>query len=235
MEIQQVLPTELSTTERGTQGFGSTDPSQATCAIIIHELQATPETPKTYPLLLLPSTVGGKTLRILFDPGSTNDFISDVCAHRLCLSQQPIHQTFEVQTVDSQPLVVTHSATLSICVQKHTFSLTAYVLPKSQFDIILGQPWIHRFLPRPNWSQYSLFLPEWNITWEGKPSFTPPVKAPALYHISAKGFDRALRKSGTGFVLLVKASTPDQTLAADHPLYPTIQAYQDTVFAPLPK
>ncbi|KAJ1966991.1 hypothetical protein H4R35_006844 [Dimargaris xerosporica] len=128
--------------------------------------------PLTIPLMLFHADFGQEQLTCLFDPGATNDFVSQQCVTKLQLPLQRARQPLTVQVANSTKMQVTHFVILDFLVNQKPFQLVGYVFNHPRYDLVIGQPWIQRYQPRPDWTAYSLSIPEPRTTIHGFLSFS---------------------------------------------------------------
>ena len=55
---------------------------------------------------------------------------------------------------------ITHTISLRLALGNHVEIITAYVIEKCKYDLILGLPWLERHAPYVDWNEHSLTFGE---------------------------------------------------------------------------
>ncbi|KAJ1648138.1 hypothetical protein IWQ61_010023, partial [Dispira simplex] len=97
-------------------------------------------------------------------------------------------------------------------------TMSTLIFPSLNYDVILGQPWIMDHLPQPSWSDYNLFLPHYQRTIQGYPSFTTEPfnqNSQSLELCSAHSFERYIRKNSLEIYLVILHQETDPPRPAE--------------------
>jgi transposase InsO family protein len=86
--------------------------------------------------------------RCLIDCGATHNFIAE---HLLPpdAELQPVQKT--VRVANGTTVTTKGKVKLSLWIRNSTFHITAWVFHTTQFDLVLGQPWLTQYNPVINW------------------------------------------------------------------------------------
>ena len=95
----------------------------------------------------------------LIDSGSSGDFISSTFVQNHNIPTQPSPHTNVVILADGTKQATSNMVTAaSLSIANYSAAVDLMVLPLSQYDIILGMPWLERTNPRIDWTSKKLEL-----------------------------------------------------------------------------
>jgi deoxyuridine 5'-triphosphate nucleotidohydrolase len=140
---------ELSETERGNSGFGSTGKTELT-SVDLSMIEAVSNSE----LLTFPGTINGHRVHILIDSGSKGNFISNRISEKLNIgSNAPLSHT--VTLADGSTFQASLLKGLFLNIFNYSEE-TEFLIAPIAHDIILGKPWLENINPTINWSQNTL-------------------------------------------------------------------------------
>ena len=180
--------------------------------------------------------IAGRNVRFLLDTGAGANFLAARVAETLgdILVPQVEEQSNKAQLPDGTQLRCSVSKPLPICLGHHRECMTFNVVPLQEFDVILGQPWLHqqhallsvhtgRVLLRPPHRKMVVLTAtnvERSVTLVRKdrkphqPTPTPvqiapqPTNQDSWAPLSAMQFKKAVRKGEECFVTFLQPTSP---------------------------
>jgi hypothetical protein len=155
----------------------------------------------------LQGSIGGQSIIILIDSGSSNSFLSSTVAAQLS-GVRRLHSPILVQVADGGSVTCTHELPMAEwSVQGYTFHSTLRVLQLGSYDMIVGMDWLMAFSPmKIHWQQKWMMFQygATQILLQGIVPNTDICSVVQLCHIAS------------------------DTSAADHlPLHPAVQSLLD--------
>lgn len=105
-------------------------------------------------LITIQGSVNGRSALFLVDSGSSGDFISHSFVAKYGMSASPLSEHQQITLADGttqSALGCAHGARISIDDYDDCFDLT--ILPLSNYDVILGMPWLEQVNPIIHWRE----------------------------------------------------------------------------------
>jgi hypothetical protein len=140
--------------------------------------------------------------RCLIDCGATHNFIAE---HLLPPDAKLQHVQKTVRVVNGATVTTKGKVELSLWIRNSTFHITAWVFHTSQFDVVLGQPWLSQYNPVINWKFRT-------VEYQHKPLTAPSqsLRVDGTTSLSLASI-RDIRQAVThqdGDLFMVKVTTP---------------------------
>ncbi|KAI0992073.1 hypothetical protein K3495_g16113, partial [Podosphaera aphanis] len=174
--------------------------------------------------------IGNDTLVALVDTGASGlAFASQSLCDRLSLPLQTLKSSVALVGFEGkQGSRVAHETSFSLDLGNHRENLSAYVIPFSKYDLVLGLPWLEKHAPFIDWKEHTITFGEpclessccefettipyhnsrlQTLREKGKPPPQPkaeilPPTMPKPLQISAAAFSAASRQTGSTYFAL---------------------------------
>lgn len=186
----------------------SAQPCSHTAAASTADSDAAAEKPATYQpravrLLTLAGKCLGRTVRVLFDTGCSHSIASSAFVEQMGMSTQPAACYSGIKMADGSVKAARFVPNLRLRMGSWFGKQDMHVTELSDYDIILGMDWVHKWKPVPDWENGIL-----TVLFKGQPVCLPKyddsTNQPRVYVLSAEKAAKQWKKGSKCFVAVLQ-------------------------------